>query len=142
MPADYSDVAVRTTQRAYPRYDYENTTSVFMRGNSDTFHADKRCPNLLMHADEDYADLGDREKVVCMDERPLPEILSTWLDPVKACTYCTLSMMEAARVAVQQDGMSARMLKIFERGERRVHTHVRRTPSGETTVSESAEVIE
>ena len=142
MPSDYSDVDVYATRCAYPRYDHEDTTSVFTRANSDVFHADKRCPNLLMHAGEDYSDLGDREKIVCVDERPLPHILSTWLDPVKACSYCTLSMMETARVAVQQDGMSAIDLKIFERGEKRAHTRVRRTPSGETIVSESTEVID
>lgn len=142
MSADYSNVAVSCMLSTTRRHDPSSATKVYRKGYSDTFHADKRCPNLLQHAKEDLHKHSDREKVVHLDMLLLPEVLSSWSDPVKACSHCTQPMMECARTAVQQDGLSGYLLCIFERGERRFTTTVQTTPSGETQVSESSKVIE
>jgi hypothetical protein len=142
LTVEYKDEEVTIYLMRTAGVDYSDTTTVYRRNYSDTFHADEKCPRLLAEAGSNHM-RGGESKAVHLRALSLPRVLSTWCDPIKACSHCTLSMQETARVAVQQDGLSAYRLKLFERGEKKYTTMVRRDPeTGETTVSQHSKVVE
>ncbi len=129
---------VRVEIRPFAYTDHASCTTVFTRGNSgEVFHADKHCH--CLHNGHFEAMNGD--KVRYLQAHKLEKVVTTYTDPVKACSHCTLPMEDTLRVAVHNDGVNAFELRVFERGDERVHTTITRK-DGEVTVSESTEVIQ
>ncbi len=128
---------VEIRPRPYAFTDHSAATTVFTSGNgTEVFHADKYCHRL--HADEPTTD-RDGNELRYIRAHTLEKVMTSWLDPVKPCDYCTQDIETTAEIATEIDGVPEACLKYFEPGDERVTTRVHTDPeSGETTVQESS----
>ena len=131
-----SDDKPRVQLTRYYGYNYEDNTTVYTRrSSSKVFHADEYCPHLLGSAE--YSHYHD-EETVHLNAHPLPKVMSSYLNPVKPCDYCTQDIETTVEVVTEHDGMDECHLQYFEPGDQRVTRTVRTHDDGSTTVRESA----
>ena len=117
--------------------DYSAATSVFTRGHSETFHADKYCHRL--HQSDTVTIDGQEQTTI--HAHTLEMVMTSWTDPVKPCSHCTLDIEKTAEIAEGIDGVSEFALCYFEPGDKRVTTTVSREDDGTVTVTESSSEV-
>lgn len=124
---------VEVRPRPFAYSDHSASTTVFTSGNSEVFHADKHCHRLHRTEPLEY----DGDKIRYIQAHELESVMTSWLNPVRPCSYCTLDIEKTADVAVEQDGVPEACLSYYTPGDKRVKTVVSTSPDGETTVTES-----
>jgi nitrous oxide reductase len=97
--------------------DHSAATTVFTsKNNSEVFHADKYCHRL--HRGETYTIDGEERQTIYA--HPLEKIMTTWLDPIRPCDYCTQDIETTAKIVQEHDGVPEKLLKYYEPGDKRV----------------------
>jgi len=130
-------VVIRVTVYAYR--DHSAATTVFTAGNNnEVFHADKHCHRL--HKDEPA--VIDGQEMRHIQAHTLEAVMTSWLNPVRPCDYCTQDIHTTAEIVTEIDGVPESQLKYYEPGDQRVTTRVRTDPeTGEKTMSESSSEV-
>lgn len=105
--------------------DYAGETTVYTVNNSEIFHADRDCHRI---PDDAWP-----------AAETLPHVMSSYLDPIRPCTACTMGIEHCADVAVERDGLPEGQLKYFEPGDKRVNTQYTRADDGSWQVSSHTE---
>jgi hypothetical protein len=120
----------------YAGDDHSAATTVFTsRSSSEVFHADKHC-HRLHRSDTIRTTDGERRWIKAL---PLERVMTSWLNPIRPCNYCTQDIHTTAEIAQEYDNVPEVCLKYYEPGDSVVKTKVRTDPeSGETSVRESS----
>ena len=125
-PPNHRRVNGERVSRIFGR-DYASETTVYVVNNSEVFHADRDCNRIPDGA--------------WPTAETLPEVMSSWLDPIKPCSDCTMDINHCAEVAVERDGLPRGQLKFYEPGDIQVSTRVRRTDDGDYEVTNRSERV-
>lgn len=135
-PFERDGVLIRVDQ--YHGHDYSDATIVYTNGTAEVFHADARC-HRLHQSDPWNNSRADRTERSIMAQT-LEKVMTSWLDPVKPCDYCTVDIETLAELAMDVDDVPEACLKYFEPGDKRHHTTVRRKDGEVTVETDSKEV--
>lgn len=120
-PPDHRTVNGRRVSRVANR-DYASETTVYTVNNSEVFHADRGCDRI---PDDAWP-----------SAETLPHVMSSYLNPIRPCSACTMGIEHCAKVAVEHDGLDEAQLEYFEPGDKRVHTSFTRGQDGSWEVSD------
>lgn len=119
--------------QTYAGDDHSAATTVFTsKSGSEVFHADKHCHHL--HSDDP---LWNDSRFIYA--RPLEQVLSSYLAPIRPCAYCTQDIYTTVELVQEFDGVPESCLSYFEPGDEVVSTRTHTDPeTGETTVEQSS----
>jgi len=117
--------------RPYAHTDHSAATTVFTAtDDSEVFHADKYCHRL--HTTDTYTFDGVEQRSI--RALTLESVMTSWLDPVRPCDYCTQDIHRTAEIAKEIEGIPEVNLQYFEPGDQRVSTTMSRNDDGEMEV--------
>lgn len=118
---------VAVSVMTFAGYDHSAATTVFTaKNNSEVFHADKHCHRL--HRGETYTFDGQERQTI--HAHPLEKVMTTYLDPVRPCDYCTQDIQTTANIVQEIDGVPESVLNYYEPGGERVSETWVHNPDG------------
>ena len=98
--------------------DHSAATTVFTSmSGSEVFHADKHCHRL--HQSETFVG-ADGTETRGIRARTLEGVMTSWLNPIRPCDYCTQDIRTTADIVTEIDGVPEEVLKYYEPGDKRV----------------------
>lgn len=105
----------------FARHDHSAATTVFTsEQNSEVFHADKHCHRL--HQGETHTFDGEEKQMIYA--HPLEKVMTSWVDPIRPCDYCTQDIQTTTEIVQEYDGVPETVLKYFEPGDELVDEEV------------------